>query len=119
MTSMRRLRLLALAALWLGAGGCDICGLIDQEIIVALGDPDLSGLIADCTGGVQPSAELRCPGRSVVREAGRIITCACLPLCERAYGIVNADPRRPELQGCTVTVGDEVRIEIVYRSVCK
>jgi hypothetical protein len=119
MTSVRGLCVLTLAALWIVAGGCDVCGLVDQEIIVGLGDPDLSGLIADCTGGVQPPAELRCPGRSVVREVGTIIDCACLPLCERAYGIVNADPRRPELQGCTVTVGNEVRIEIMYRSACR
>ena len=111
---MRRL-VLALAALATLAAGCDVCGLIDQEVVVAPDDPDLGGLISDCRNGVPPATAPACKA-----DLTAAINCACLPLCARVYAIVDPDPHRAALQRCTFGVDStgQARIEIEYRSVC-
>jgi hypothetical protein len=109
-------RLLLLAAIATLGAGCDVCGLIDQDVIVAPDDPDLGGLISDCRDGVPPATAPTCQP-----DVNAPIDCACVPLCERVYAIVNPDPHRPSLQRCTFGMDamGRAQIEIEYRSVCE
>jgi hypothetical protein len=117
----RSLSLLALALFGTLASGCDTCGLIEQQIIVAADDPELGGLISDCEKGVPAPADLMCTWPRPAQSTNPTIDCSCLPLCERVYAIVNADPQRPPLVGCNFSLDPmgraDVRIE--YRSRCE
>jgi hypothetical protein len=112
--------LLALTAATMAATmmSCDVCGLIQQQIIVAADDPDLAGLVADCKNGVSPPAGSTCVPSSA---PGAKINCACLPLCQRVFEIVYPDPHRPSLEGCAASVDAQggARINIEYRSICR
>ena len=118
---MRR-ALLVLAALAGASGGCDVCGLIDQHVYVAPDDPDLGADLADCMNGVPPLGDPGCIPSSSVDSGGDETTgCACLPLCERLYAIINPNPNRPPLVGCAFDSSDGTwaGIEIEYQSTCQ
>jgi hypothetical protein len=112
---MRRLLLALTAAAMMS---CDVCGLIQQEIVVAADDPDLGGLIADCQNGVPSPTSAMC-----VMPTGPAakVFCPCLPLCQRVYAIVDPDLQRPPLEGCSAFVDaqGQARITIEYRSRCQ
>jgi hypothetical protein len=116
LTSMRR-ALLVLVALAGSSGGCDVCGRISQEVVVASDDPELGGLIANCAKALPPSASDSCwPEWS----ASDVAPSSCLPLCERAYAIVNPDPHRSGLIDCAFGMcKGQAHIELNFRSTCQ
>jgi hypothetical protein len=107
----------ALAVMVAVAAGCDVCGLVDQEIVVAADDPELGALISDCRDGVVSPPEAMCEEA----PAANGISCACRPLCARVFAIVDADPHPPALRTCVLEIDaqDQARITIEYRSVCQ
>lgn len=114
--------LAALALLAVLAAGCTVCGLIDQEVVVAADDPELGPLISDCMNGVPPPADFPCAAAPKLAASPPGSACACLPLCERVLAIVNPDPNRPALQRCAFSLDatkGQARVEIEYRSVCQ
>jgi hypothetical protein len=110
-----------IAALSLLAAGCSVCGLVDQEIVVAPDDPELGPLISDCMNGVPPPPDVACVSPPPSATSSPAIVCACLPLCERVFAIVDPAPNRPSLQKCTFSIDSmqQARIAIEYRSVCQ
>jgi hypothetical protein len=114
---MRRARAWMLAALTTVAG-CDVCGLISQQVVVPADDPDLAALIADCTGKSVPPTTGAC-----MQDPGLYpkIICRCLPLCQRVYEIVDPDPHRAALEWCSGSVDTkgEAHVYIGYRSQCE
>jgi len=117
-TTAKRALALTLMLAVLTPPSCDVCGLIDQRIFVAVDDPELGGLIADCRDGVQPATEPTCVGP---RDSSGQFSCACLLLCRRVFEIVYADPHRPGLERCAVGFDDQARAEVTieYRSACQ
>jgi hypothetical protein len=120
---MMRMRpiVLALALLAVMTAGCDTCGLIDQQIIVAADDPELGSLIADCQKGVAPPTDPTCRPPPPEPSSSPTIDCACLPLCSRVYEIVDPDPQRNPLVGCGLSIDSmgPANITIEYRSRCE
>jgi hypothetical protein len=117
MTVVLRQALALALALGMVTPGCDVCGLIEQQVVVPADDPDLAPLIADCQ---TPASSTACPtvaGRPGAGDA----TCACLPLCKRVFAIVDPDPHPPSLQECRLVVDDKglAHVTIEYRSVCQ
>jgi hypothetical protein len=114
---MRRLGV-ALALALVAAAGCDVCGLIQQDVVVPADDPELGSLVDACRNAT-PITDPACA------EAERLMpandTCACLPLCRRVFEIVNPDPHRPALTKCGLVVDaqNQAHVTIEYRSVCE
>jgi hypothetical protein len=114
--------LVILAALGVLAAGCTVCGLINQDIVVDSNDPDLGGLISDCMNDVPPPSSFVCLPQPKTATTAPAIVCACLPLCERVFAIVNPDPKRPPLQKCSMfidSITKQAHVGIEYRSVCQ